>query len=128
MRNVKHGSGVLIRIASSRISLEAISRWLVGSSRIRKFASESIRLRQRDTSALTTAQIPDPFIYIVTGKKKCRQNIPDLRTGHIRVDHLRSLPSASFPYGADMMFLIVVADMHLAAKFHTARIRALQTH
>ena len=24
------------------------------------------------------------------------------------------------------MFLIVVADMHLAAKFHTARIRALQ--
>ena len=85
MRNVKHRTGVLTdRFLKDflRNNIQMVRR-LVEDQEIRFGEHQT---GQRDTSALTTAQIPNPFIYIVTGKKKCRQNIPNLRTGHIRVD------------------------------------------
>ena len=115
MGNVEDGSRRSWFRALSRISLEVMSRWLVGSSRMRKLASESISFARETRPRSPPLRVLDPFEHIVAGEKKGCQDVSDLGVVHVRIG-VGDLLKQGFLHMKNVVLLIVIADMHLGAQ------------
>ena len=95
---------------------------VLGSSRIRKFDSESMSFARETRPRSPPERSFDPFEYIVSGKQKRSQRIADFRVvqdGYF----VRNFFKQRFIGMQDVMLLIVVADLHLAAESDSSGVR-----